>query len=64
MREKREKISFWLTIVSFIGSVIFIANMIWFEKTGSPETNDCIEKMLYYQHRADSLQNVLENQNR
>ncbi len=58
MNEKRAKISFWITVISFIGSILFVIHLILFG-TRSPECKECIEQMLYYQHRADSLQNEL-----
>lgn len=63
MQEKRAKISFWITVVSFIGSVIFVANMMLNEDHRSPECKECVEKMLYYQHRADSLERAINQQN-
>ncbi len=59
MQDKRAKISFWITVVSFTGSILFVTNMIFFGGYRSPECNQCIEKALYYQHQADSLKNVL-----
>jgi hypothetical protein len=58
-QEKRAKISFWITVVSFFGSLIFIANMMLFGEHRSPECKECVKEMLYYYHRADSLENVL-----
>lgn len=58
MEERKAKITFWITVVSFIGSVIFVVNLMVYG-TSSPECKDCIERVLYYQHRADSLENKL-----
>lgn len=58
MNEKRAKITFWITVISFIGSVLFVVNLLVFGAR-SPECKECLERVLYYQHRADSLQNEL-----
>ncbi len=60
MQERRAKISFWITVLSFTGSILFVANMILFGDHRSPECKDCVQKLLYYQHRADSLQHKIE----
>jgi hypothetical protein len=59
MKEKRAIISFWITVVSFIGSVLFIVNIIFFGGNQNKECKECMEKALYYQHKSDSLQNKL-----
>ncbi len=64
MSEKRSKISFWITIVSFVGSIVFIGNIIFFGGNQNRQCKDCIEKALYYQHKSDSLQNKLNAQSR
>jgi len=56
MSQIRANISFWITVISFVGSILFVANMVLFDGYRSPECEQCVEKMLYYQHRADSLQ--------
>lgn len=58
MNEKRAKITFWITVISFIGSILFVINLLVFGAR-SPECKECIEKMLYYQHRADSLESMI-----
>lgn len=58
-QEKRAKISFWITVMSFIGSILFVINMILSGGYRSPECEECVEKMLYYHHRADSLENII-----
>lgn len=63
MQERRAKISFWITVVSFAGSIVFVSKLIFFGTNKSPECKDCIEKILYYQHRADSLENVIQQKN-
>ena len=59
MKEKRALISFWITVVSFIGSIVFIGNMLLTGGHRSPECRECVDRMLYYQHRADSLEHLL-----
>lgn len=58
MNERRAKISFWITVISFIGSILFVIHLLLFG-TRSPECKECIDRMLYYQHRADSLENLI-----
>ena len=60
MNERRSKITFWITVVSFTGSVLFAINIIVFGAR-SPECKECIKELIYYHHKADSLQHELDN---
>jgi hypothetical protein len=58
MREKREKISFWITVVSFIGSILFVGNIMVNGNQRDKQYKECFEKALYYQHKSDSLERI------
>lgn len=60
MYKHREKITFWIQLLSFSGSVLFLTYVLLFGQPRSPECRDCVQKMIYYQHKADSLQQELE----
>ena len=60
MQERRAKISFWLTIISFFGSLGFLLNVLYSDAPADTKCKECVEKLLYYQHRADSLETFIE----
>jgi Tfp pilus assembly protein PilN len=59
MNEKRAKITFWITVISFLGSVAFALHVMFFG-TRSQECEECIQQLIYQNHRADSLQYELD----
>ena len=62
MNERRAKITFWITVISFTGSVLFVINLIVFG-TRSPECKECINNMLVMQRKIDSLEHQIKNLN-
>lgn len=59
MYRHKELISFWIQVLSFTGSALFLFYIALFGQPRSAECKECIEKMSYYQHRADSLEQEL-----
>jgi hypothetical protein len=62
MYRHREKISFWIQLLSFSGSVLFLVYVILFGQPRSSECRECVAKLIYYQHKADSLEHVINTQ--
>jgi hypothetical protein len=62
MYKHREKISFWIQVMSFSGSILFLLYVLLFGQPRSGECRECVEKMIYYQHKADSLEHELDLQ--
>lgn len=60
MNHRRANISFWITVTSFIGSILFVIHLLMFG-TRSPECKECVDKLIYYKDRADSLEYELKH---
>jgi hypothetical protein len=60
MSQQRSNITFWITVISFVASVLFGINVLIFGMQ-SPECEECLDKMLYFKHRADSLEAILKS---
>ncbi|MCA6392201.1 MAG: hypothetical protein IM607_12505 [Cytophagales bacterium] len=55
----KDHISFWIQVLSFSGSILFLVYISIFGQPRSIECRECVEKMIYYQHKADSLEQEL-----
>jgi hypothetical protein len=59
MYRHKEIISFWIQVLSFSGSVLFLFYVTLFGQPRSAECRECVEKVIYYQHKSDSLEQEL-----
>jgi hypothetical protein len=60
MNRHREQITFWIQVLSFTGSVLFLLYVLFFGQPRSIECRECVDKLIYYQHKADSLQALIK----
>jgi hypothetical protein len=55
----KEKLLFGMQLIGFVASIWFVVHALFFKQQAHESCHACIEKIIFYKAKADSLEHLL-----